>query len=124
VKKVAIEGSAEVQTSQNHVPEDVDKAGRWSAQSQKEEYTTLVSTDGKRLVTVVTATWKYLGGQVNGKPLPPLPPITDTATLRAKQSPLTDSGQSVLLVGDEATGTRDSANRICIQDLPASIFLD
>lgn len=75
-----------------------------------------LSVDGKRVELSATAAWQYVGGTTGSPPIGPvpIPPIPDSAILKAGSTKLTDGGRGILVDGDKATGSVDSGNKITV----------
>jgi hypothetical protein len=110
-KPVAVDGDTQVETSTKKQDADANKTGRWTLVSSSVTRGSKVSVGGKLVELGATASWSYVDGSSGNSPIPP---ISDSATLRANPTRLKDSGSDLLVDGDEAHGTVDGDNKIVV----------
>ncbi len=110
---VAVDGDTQVETSTAKAQADANQSGSWQLLMSNVVTGTKLSVDGKFVELSATASWIYSGGSA-GSPPAPVGPFSDSATLMAGSTKLTDGGQGILIDGDEATGAFDSENKITV----------
>lgn len=111
-KAVAIEGDTQEVTSTAKHPADTDSKGSWSPGTLVVTRGEKVTVNGKKVELKAEMTWTYNGGSANNIQLAPAP--TDSATLVANPTNLTDLNQHILVDGDEAIGSVDAGNKIIV----------
>ena len=110
---VAIEKDTKVITSSKKIPADRNGTGRWVEGSLSVKQGKNISVNGKRIELSAEMTWDYVDGS-SGNPPVKIGNVEDSATLHAAVTKLKDTGEDVLLHGDEATGSIDSDNKIIV----------
>ena len=112
-KPVAVDGDTQVKTSTAKLPADSNQTGSWQLVTSNVMTGTKCSVKGKRVELSATAAWQYVGGTVGSPPIP-IPPIPDSAILKAGTTQLKDGGRGILVDGDEAAGSVDGGNKITV----------
>lgn len=110
-KAVAVEGDTQAVTSTSKLSADTAQSGSWQAGTLEVTTGTKLTAAGKKVELSAVMTWTYQGGTAGTSPMPP---VSDSATLTAGPTKLTEGGQSVLVEGDEALGTMDPGNKITV----------
>lgn len=115
-KPVAVDGDTQAKTSQKKHPADTNSTGQWSLIQSSVTVTkgSKVSVNAKLVELGATASWTYAGGTTGNSPPAPVGPFSDSATLNANPTDLKDEGRSILVDGDQATGSVDSDNKIVV----------
>lgn len=112
-KPVAVDGDTQAKTSQKKHPADTNSTGQWSLTQSSVTKGSKVSVNAKLVELGATASWTYAGGTVPGPSgSVAVGPFSDSATLNASPTDLKDEGRSILVDGDQATGSVDSDNKI------------
>jgi hypothetical protein len=113
-KRVAVDGDTQVETSTAKIQADLNQTGSWQLIASHVTTGQKLSVHGKMVELSATAVWQYVGGTAGSPPSAPVPIIvpTDSATLNAGSTKLTDGGRGILLDNDQATGSVDRGNRI------------
>ncbi len=111
-KLVAVEGDTVVETSTAKLQADTNQTGSWQLLMSTVLTGSKVSAGGKLVEISAMAQWMYVGGTAGSPPVPVM--ASDQAQLRGTSTVLTDSGDAILLDGDEATGMLDSGNKIAV----------
>ena len=111
-KAVAVEGDTKEITSTAKLPADAGQSGAWKAGSLQITTGDTISVDGKKVELSAMMTWTYEGGTAANNS--PLPTLMDSATLSAGATKLKDKNRSILVDGDEISGTVDSGNKIVV----------
>jgi len=112
-KPVAVEGDTTVETSTKKLQADSNQTGSWQLVTSQVLTGMKVGVSGKKVEVMATAAWIYAGGTAGSPPVP-VPPVPDMATLEGSSTVLTDSGQAILLDGDEIAGKVDADNKIVV----------
>lgn len=111
-KLVAVEGDTAVETSTAKLQADTNQTGSWQLLMSNVLTGAKVSVGGKSVEISAEAKWIYVGGTAGSPPVPVM--ASDQAQLIGTSMVLTDSGDAILLDGDEATGMLDSDNKIAV----------
>ncbi|HGG57903.1 MAG TPA: hypothetical protein ENK31_08930 [Nannocystis exedens] len=111
-KPVAVEGDTAVETSTAKLQADTNQTGSWQLLMSNVLTGAKISVGGKAVEISAEATWMYVGGTAGTPPVPVV--ASDQAQLRGTSTVLTDSGDPILLDGDQATGMLDSGNKISV----------
>ena len=111
-KPVAVEGDTAVETSTAKLQADTNQTGSWQLLVSIVLTGPKVSVGGKAVEISASASWMYVGGTAGSPPVPVM--AADQAQLMGTSKVLTDSGNAILLDGDEATGMLDSGNKIAV----------
>ncbi|HEX7837650.1 MAG TPA: hypothetical protein VF469_09320 [Kofleriaceae bacterium] len=112
-KPVAVDGDTQVKTSSKTHDTDTNKSGQWTLVTSSVTRGNKVSVNAKLVEIGATASWSYIGGST-GSPSVTVPPISDSATLKANPTLLKDQGRDILVNGDQASGSVDSDNKIVV----------
>ncbi|HFE47536.1 MAG TPA: hypothetical protein ENJ18_18955 [Nannocystis exedens] len=114
-KPVAVEGDTAVETSTAKLQADTNQTGSWQLlMSNNVLRGAKVSVGGKAVEISAEATWMYVGGTAGTPPVPVPVVASDQAQIRGTSTVLTDSGDPILLDGDQATGMLDSGDKISV----------
>lgn len=117
---VALDGDTRAEASPRTTPGTSPDAQKWSG---KWTVTDLQVTQGdyvrsgRAVELTATATFTYVGTDNAGFGHT----VTETVSLEAKPTVLTDRGRSVLLDGDEVSGEIDDGNRVRVQTREARL---
>jgi hypothetical protein len=123
---VAIDGDTKAETSTAKHSSDTNKTGAWQLVKLTVIKGTKVSVGNNMVEVSATASWTYTGGTAGAPPSGPVavPPIPDSAVLKANPTKLQDAGKNILLDGDEIAGAVDGGNKIVVTSSQTKLSTD